>query len=79
MRLKLIRVFAPLDKCHERMAKRDQTKNIPVSSELIQSINERALKVRLPWDLELDNSVDISAVEVVAAFQSKFTSYMIQF
>lgn len=73
--VKLIRVFAPFDKCHERMANRDQTKNIPVSSELIQSINERALKVRLPWDLELDNSVDISEIAVVAAFQSKFTSY----
>lgn len=47
----------------------DQTKNIPVSSELIQFINERALKVRLPWDLELDNSVDMSESVIVEAFQ----------
>lgn len=71
--VKLIRVSAPLDKCLERIATRDQTKNIPVSSELIQSINERALAVQLPWDLELDNSVDISEVAIVAAFQSKFS------
>lgn len=67
--VKLIRVSAPLDKCRERMAHRDQTKNIPVSSELIQSINERSLKVRLPWDLELDNSVDFSERAIVEAFQ----------
>lgn len=77
--VKLIRVFAPLDKCRERMATRDQTKNIPVSSELIQSINERALMVRLPWDLELDNSIDISEGTIVAAFQSKFSSFKVQF
>lgn len=68
-RVKLIRVSAPLDKCRERMAHRDQTKNIPVSSELIQFINERALKVCLPWDLELDNSVDIPERVIVKAFQ----------
>lgn len=71
--VKLIRVSAPLDKCLERIATRDQTKHIPVSSELIQSINERALAVQLPWDLELDNSVDISEVAIVAAFQRKFS------
>ena len=77
--VKLIRVSATLDKCRERLATRDQTKNIPVSSELIQSINERALMVRLPWDLELDNSVDISEVAIVKVFQSKFSSFKIQF
>ena len=76
--VKLIRISAPLDKCRERMATRDQTKNIPVSSESIQSINERALMVRLPWDLELDNSVDISEGTIVAAFQSQFSSFKIQ-
>jgi shikimate kinase len=73
--VKLIRVLAPIDKCHERMTNRDPTKNIPVSRELIQSINERASKVQLPWDLELDNSIDISDMGLVTAFQSKFTSY----
>ena len=76
--VKLIRVSAPLDKCLERMATRDHTKNIPVSSELIQSINERALMVRLPWDLELDTSGDISEAAIVAAFQSKFSSFQIE-
>ena len=76
--VKLILVSAPLDKCRERMAHRDPTKNIPVSSELIQFINERALKVRLPWDLELDNSVDISEATIVEAFQSKFSSFKLQ-
>ena len=75
--IKLIRVFAPLYKCRERIVNRDQTKNIPVSKELIQSINERALKVQLPWDLELDNSVDISEVAIVEAFQGKFSSFKI--
>ena len=77
--IKFIRVSAPLDKCNERIATRDQTKNIPVSGELIQSINERALMVQLPWDLVLDNSVDISEVAIVEAFQGKFSSFKIQF
>lgn len=77
--VKLIRVSASLDECRARIANRDQTKNIPVSDELIQSINERSLRVQLPWDLELNNSIDISDLGIVEAFQKKFPSYKIKY
>jgi len=67
--VKLIRISAPLNKCCERINHRDKAQNIPVSSELIQSINERSVKVQLPWDLELDNSVNLSESAIVESFQ----------
>ena len=35
---------------------RDASNHIPVSDHRLKEINERALLVELPWDLEIDNS-----------------------
>ncbi|MGL5059457.1 MAG: hypothetical protein ACRC62_05695 [Microcoleus sp.] len=55
-RVLLIRVKAPLNTCIERVMTRDTSAHIPVSDHRLREINERALLVELPWDLEIDNS-----------------------
>jgi hypothetical protein len=35
---------------------RDASVHIPVSDHRLKEINQRALQVELPWDLEIDNS-----------------------
>lgn len=52
----IIRVKAPLSTCKERVLTRDASVHIPVSDRQLDTINECALQVKLPWDLELDNS-----------------------
>lgn len=52
----LISICAPLERCLERVRSRDQALHIPVSDDRVAEINERAALVRLPWDLEIDNS-----------------------
>jgi predicted ABC-type ATPase len=55
-RVFLIHVQAPLDTCIERVMTRDASAHIPVSDDRLKEINERALLVEMPWDLEIDNS-----------------------
>lgn len=55
-RVFLIHVQAPLNTCIERVMKRDTSAHIPVSDDRLREINERALLIDLPWDLEIDNS-----------------------
>ena len=55
-RVFLIHVQAPLDTCIQRVMARDASTHIPVSDHRLKEINERALLVELPWDLEIDNS-----------------------
>jgi hypothetical protein len=52
----LVSIRAPLDICLERVHSRDQSTHIAVSDDRVSEINERAVKVRLPWDLEIDDS-----------------------
>ncbi len=52
----LVSIRTPLERCLERVRSRDQTAHIPVSDDRVAEINERAAVVRLPWDLEIDNS-----------------------
>lgn len=52
----LVSIRAPLDTCLERVRTRDQSTHIPVSDHRVLEINERAAKVQLPWDLEIDNT-----------------------
>lgn len=51
----LVSIRAPLDTCLERVHSRDQSVHIPVSDDRVSEINQRAAKVRLAWDLEIDN------------------------
>nr|ACN96048.1 hypothetical protein [Fischerella sp. MV11] len=55
-RVFMIHMKAPLDTCIERVMTRDASAHIPVSDHRLKEINERALLVDLPWDLEIDNS-----------------------
>ncbi|HEY9877506.1 MAG TPA: AAA family ATPase [Leptolyngbyaceae cyanobacterium] len=55
-RVFLVHVKAPLNTCIERVMTRDASAHIPVSDHRLKEINERALLVDLPWDLEIDNS-----------------------
>jgi shikimate kinase len=55
-RVFVIHIKAPLDTCIERVMTRDTSAHIPVSDHRLREINERALLVNLPWDLEIDNS-----------------------
>lgn len=52
----LIHIKTPLDTCIERVMTREASVHIPVSDHRLREINERALQVELPWDLEIDNS-----------------------
>ena len=69
-RVRLIRVWCPLPTCAERVAQRDTTDHIPVSGELLESINQRADKVELDWDLEIDNSGPASDESIVRLFRT---------
>ncbi len=55
-RVFLIHVQAPMNTCIERVMTRDTSAHIPVLDNRLREINERALLVDLPWDLEIDNS-----------------------
>ena len=68
--VKLIRVYAPLEICYERVKSRDQNAHIHVSEELLKKINENASRATFDWDLELDNSDKLTALEIVHAFTS---------
>ena len=55
-RVFLIHIQAPLETCVDRVLNRDASAHIPVSDHRLREINDRALQVDLPWDLEIDNS-----------------------
>ena len=52
----LVSIKAPPDICLERVHSRDQSTHIAVSDDRVSEINQRAVQVRLPWNLEIDNS-----------------------
>jgi len=52
----LIRIYAPLKICYERVKSRDQNAHIPISDELLKKFNDNASRATFDWDLELDNS-----------------------
>lgn len=68
--VKLIRIYAPLEICYERVKSRDQNAHIHVSDELLKKINDNAVRANFDWDLELDNSDKLTALEIVRAFTS---------
>lgn len=66
----LVSIRAPLDTCLERVKTRDQTAHIPVSDHRVSEINERAAKVQLAWDLEIDNGGPAAPEEIVARIRA---------
>ncbi|NJP19093.1 MAG: ATP-binding protein [Hydrococcus sp. CRU_1_1] len=55
-RVFMVHLITPPDTCINRVMTRDVSVHIPVSDHRLKEINERALLVDLPWDLEIDNS-----------------------
>lgn len=51
-RVFMVHMKAPLDTCIERVMTKDASAHIPVSDHRLKEINERALLVDLPWDLD---------------------------
>lgn len=51
-RVFMVHMKAPLDTCIERVMTKDASAYIPVSDHRLKEINERALLVDLPWDLD---------------------------
>ena len=70
--VKLLRIYSPLETCHQRVHDRDQTAHIPVSDALLRSINEKAAGVDLAWDLQIDNSKPMPESEILEKFRSRF-------
>ena len=71
--VKLIRIVSPLETCSRRIRQRDANAHLPVSEAMITTINEKAIKVKLDWDLTIDNSASPSAEKIVAAFKHVMT------
>jgi shikimate kinase len=63
----LIQVKAPFETCIQRVLDRDSSIHLPVSVSRLKEINEQALRVNLPWDLELDNSEGLAEADFVQA------------
>lgn len=68
--VRLIRVYAPLETCYERIKNRDQNAHLPVSENLLKRINEGAAKAEFDWDLELNNTSQLSKEEILKAFST---------
>lgn len=70
----LVSIRAPPDLCLERVRSRDQTAHIPVSDDRVSEINSRAEKVRMGWDLEIDNGGPASVEVILDAFRGLLCS-----
>ncbi len=69
-RLKMIRVYADLDTCLNRVKSRNQMDHIPVSDEKVNEYNQAAAKVTYDWDLEINNNSPAAEADILAAIQS---------
>ena len=67
--VRLIRIVSPLETCYGRIKQRDAAAHLPVSEAMIKEINVKAARVDLEWDLTIDNSNQLSAAQIMAAFQ----------
>lgn len=63
-RVTLVRVVALAEICIARVKRRDAIGHIAVSDERVREINRVAASVRMPWDIEVNNSGEQSAEDV---------------
>lgn len=68
-RLRMVQVSARPETCLARIRARDQASHIPVPEEQIARINERALALRLPYELVIENDPPAPPAQIVAAIQ----------
>ena len=68
--LKMIRVYADLDTCFERVKNRNNTDHIPVSDDRVAELNQIAANVTFNWDLEINNNRPAVETDILAAIRS---------
>lgn len=69
-RVRLIRVHARAETCARRIARRDPSRQVEVSAELIRVMHARTEALQLGWHLELDNDPPLSRDEVLDRVRS---------
>ena len=65
--IKLIRVFTDLDICLIRVMRRDNKNHIPVSDDKVLEYNKIASRVKLDWDIEIDNNGPATDSDILRA------------
>jgi hypothetical protein len=45
------------------------SEHIPVSNEMLKTINEKSAKLDLAWNLRIDNTGNVPCVTIVSMFQ----------
>ena len=68
--LKLIKVFADLETCLDRVKRRDTADHIPISDSRVEEINQVAQHVTFDWDLVIDNRRLAPASEIIKAIKA---------
>lgn len=67
--IKMIRVYAELDTCLQRVRTRSSVDHIPVSDDKVVAYNRIAAAVTYPWALEIDNNQPVSDHTILAAIR----------
>ncbi len=68
--IKMIRVFADLNKCLGRVKNRSNKDHIPISDEKVEEYNKIAANVAFDWSLEIDNNGPATDVEILSFFRN---------
>jgi shikimate kinase len=68
-RVKLIKIYTPLDMCNKRIKERDSKNQVPVSQGLVDKINKKSMSIKLNFALIIDNSKSSDA-EIIESFKT---------
>jgi hypothetical protein len=68
--IKMIRVYADLDTCLKRVKNRSNIDHIAVSDDKVIEYNKVAVTVTYDWNLEINNNLPASDVDILVAIQS---------
>lgn len=68
--VKMIRVYADLDTCLQRVQTRNSADHIPVSDDKVMEYNRIAAAVAYSWDAEIDNNGPTSQEEILRIIHS---------
>jgi shikimate kinase len=68
--IKMIRVYADLDTCFERVKSRSNTEHIAVSDNKVLEYNKIAATVTFDWALEIDNNTPLPDAQLLRVFET---------
>lgn len=68
--VKMIRVYADLDTCLQRVQSRNSADHIPVSDDKVMEYNRIAAAAAYEWDAEIDNNGPASQEEILRIIHS---------